>query len=96
MVDSPKCECGYLRAGLEEGTPCPECRSTKIWVQKGRMPIFYILGLLCALVSVLMSALNCIFLSVHGFNYLSVLLYIWIILPAFLIALILMFVQSVM
>ena len=93
--DSPKCECGYLKAGLEEGAPCPECGSTKICVQKGRKPIFYILGLLCALVSVLMSALNCIFLSMHGFNYLSVFFYIFIILPACLIALVLMVVGAI-
>jgi len=83
--DSPKCECGYLKAGLEEDAPCPECGSTKNKPDSPR-PIFVGLGLVVAFVSILMSALNCIFLSIFGFNYLSVLFYIFIILPTCFIA----------
>ena len=91
--DSPKCECGYLKTGLEEGIPCPECGSTKNKPDSPR-PIFVGLGLVVAFVSILMSALNCIFLSIFGFNYLSVLFYIFIILPTCFIAAVLIIVGA--
>ena len=91
--NSPKCECGYLKTDLEEGIPCPECGPTKNKPDRPR-PMFLTLGEIVAFVSILMSALNCIFLSMHGFNYLSVLFYIFIILPTCFIAAVLIIVGA--
>ena len=93
--DSPKCECGYLKAGLEEGVPCPECGSTKICVQKGRKPIFFILGLLCASTAMLMSAFSCIVICIEpAFTVYLIFLYVCYILPAILITVVLLVVGA--
>ena len=91
--DSPKCECGYLKAGLEESAPCPECGSTKIW--EGRNPSFFILSLLCASTAILMSAFSCIVICIQpAFTVYLIFLYVCYILPAILITVVLMVVGA--